>query len=61
MGNKIIYHIAKVGDLLIGHNYPVRIQSMVNTDTSDVYSTVNQILELAEEGCEIVRITTRSV
>lgn len=61
MGNKIIYHIAKVGDLLIGHNYPVRVQSMVNTNTSDINATVNQIIELANIGCEIARITTRNI
>ncbi|MBQ7624555.1 MAG: flavodoxin-dependent (E)-4-hydroxy-3-methylbut-2-enyl-diphosphate synthase, partial [Clostridia bacterium] len=46
----------KVGDVLIGGGTTVKIQSMCNTDTSDVCGTVLQINALADEGCDIVRV-----
>lgn len=48
--------VVKVGDLKLGGNNPMRIQSMCNTDTRDVKSTVKQILALEKEGCEIIRV-----
>ncbi|QJB55261.1 flavodoxin-dependent (E)-4-hydroxy-3-methylbut-2-enyl-diphosphate synthase [Pseudodesulfovibrio sp. zrk46] len=45
-----------VGGVGIGGDNPVRVQSMCNTDTRDVLSTVAQINQLAEAGCEIVRV-----
>lgn len=47
----------KVGNLFIGGDAPVSIQSMTNTKTGDVEATVQQILELEQAGCEIVRVT----
>jgi len=47
----------KVGGLFIGGDAPITIQSMTNTKTSDVEATVQQILELEQAGCEIVRVT----
>ena len=46
----------KVRDVLIGGNNNVVIQSMTNTKTKDVTSTVNQILALEKVGCEIIRV-----
>jgi (E)-4-hydroxy-3-methylbut-2-enyl-diphosphate synthase len=46
-----------VGNLIIGGGNPVRVQSMTQTKTKDVGSTVKQIHELEEAGCEIVRVT----
>lgn len=40
----------------IGGDNPVAIQSMCNTDTRDVKATVNQIHELENAGCEIIRV-----
>ncbi|PHV71778.1 4-hydroxy-3-methylbut-2-en-1-yl diphosphate synthase [Sporanaerobium hydrogeniformans] len=48
--------IIKIKDKLIGGGHPVAIQSMTNTKTEDVEATVEQILELEEAGCEIVRV-----
>ena len=45
-----------VGDVPIGGDAPVAVQSMTNTDTRNVASTVRQIKQLAEAGCEIVRL-----
>ena len=46
----------KVGSVGIGGNYPISIQSMTNTDTHDKEATYIQTRELAEAGCDIVRI-----
>jgi (E)-4-hydroxy-3-methylbut-2-enyl-diphosphate synthase len=48
--------VVNVGTVGIGGDNPVRVQSMCNTDTRDVLSTVAQINRLAEAGCEIVRL-----
>lgn len=50
---------SQVGDVGIGGSNPVRVQSMTNTDTADVESTVAQIIELAEAGSELVRFTVK--
>jgi len=46
-----------VGDVIIGGDYPIRIQSMTTTDTMDTNATVEQSIRLFNSGCEIVRIT----
>ncbi|MBO4652391.1 MAG: flavodoxin-dependent (E)-4-hydroxy-3-methylbut-2-enyl-diphosphate synthase [Lachnospiraceae bacterium] len=46
----------KIGDRVIGGGNPVLIQSMCNTKTEDVESTVAQILALEREGCDIIRV-----
>lgn len=46
-----------VGDVEIGGNAPVSIQSMCNTKTEDVKGSIEQIKRLEEAGCEIVRLT----
>jgi len=46
----------KCGSILIGNHNPISIQSMTNTDTRDIESTVAQIKALQEAGCEIVRV-----
>lgn len=45
-----------IGNVKIGGSAPISVQSMCNTDTRDVNSTLNQINELADKGCEIVRL-----
>lgn len=47
----------RIGNVVIGGNHPVAIQSMTNTKTEDVEATVEQILRLEAAGCEIVRCT----
>ena len=41
----------KIGNVVIGGGSPIAIQSMTNTETSDVEATVAQILRLEESGC----------
>ena len=48
--------IIKIGNLKIGGDFPVLVQSMTNTLTSDVKSTVRQIKEMGRAGCEIIRV-----
>lgn len=47
----------RIGDVVIGGNHPVTIQSMTNTKTEDIKGTVEQIHRLEAAGCEIVRCT----
>jgi (E)-4-hydroxy-3-methylbut-2-enyl-diphosphate synthase len=50
-----------VGDLGFGGSHPIRIQSMITSDTMDTEACVEQTLRLAEAGCEMVRITAPTV
>lgn len=50
----------KVGDVGIGGNNPIRVQSMITSDTRDTPACVAEVLQLAEAGCEIVRITAQT-
>ncbi len=50
----------KVGDLLIGNNHPIRIQTMTTTDTMNTIATVEQSIRCIEAGAELVRITAPS-
>ena len=50
----------QVGNVLVGGDAPIVVQSMTNTDTADVGATVRQVIALAEAGSEIVRITVNN-
>lgn len=49
-----------VGGVQVGGSNPIVVQSMTNTDTADTASTVNQIMELARAGSELVRVTVNT-
>ena len=49
--------VVTVGPLALGGDNPVWVQSMTNTDTADVPATLEQIRQLAEAGCDIVRVS----
>jgi len=51
----------RVGKVGIGGNNPIRVQSMITCDTMDTEASIQQTLELANVGCEIVRITAPTV
>lgn len=53
--------VVKIGDKVIGGGNPILIQSMTNTRTEDVSSTVAQIRKLTEAGCEIIRCTVPTI
>jgi len=48
-----------IGNVKIGSGHPVSIQSMTNTETKDISSTVNQIKKLEDAGCEIIRVAVK--
>jgi (E)-4-hydroxy-3-methylbut-2-enyl-diphosphate synthase len=48
--------LIQIGSVRIGHANRVVIQSMTNTKTSDIKSTVDQINKLVDQGCELVRV-----
>src|SRR5881398_1719044 len=51
----------RVGNVGIGGNNPIRVQSMITCDTMDTEMSIQQTIELANVGCEIVRITAPTV
>src|SRR5439155_19820487 len=64
--NPFVYHRrktreVKVGNVGVGGNNPIRVQSMITCDTMDTQASIQQTIDLANVGCEIVRITAPSV
>ena len=51
----------KIGDIELGGNNPIRIQSMTTTDTMDTEATVNQSIRMINAGCELVRVTAPTI
>src|ERR1041385_6382238 len=51
----------RVGNVGVGGDNPIRAQSMITCDTLDTDASIAQTIELAEAGCEIVRITAPTV
>jgi len=52
--------VVDVGGVKVGGRHPIVVQSMTNTDTADVPSTVNQVMALARAGSELVRVTVNT-
>ena len=50
-----------IGDIPLGGNNPIRIQSMTTTDTMNTIATVEQTIRMVDAGCEYVRITAPSI
>src|SRR3954471_1971728 len=64
--NPLVYHRratreVRVGNVGIGGENPIRVQSMITSDTMDTEASIAQTMELAAAGCEIVRITAPTV
>ncbi len=53
--------VVNIGDVSLGGDYPIRIQSMTTTDTMDTLGTVEQTIKMVNAGCEYVRITAPSL
>jgi len=49
-----------VGDIAVGSGHPIVVQSMTNTDTADAVSTASQVVDLANAGSQLVRITVNN-
>ncbi|HTM48311.1 MAG TPA: flavodoxin-dependent (E)-4-hydroxy-3-methylbut-2-enyl-diphosphate synthase, partial [Bryobacteraceae bacterium] len=52
--------VVDIAGVKVGGNEPIVVQSMTNTDTEDVASTVNQVMALANAGSELVRVTVNT-
>ena len=52
--------VVNVGGIKVGGSNPIVVQSMTNTDTADTAATVNQVMELARAGSELVRVTVNT-
>src|SRR5437868_3091672 len=50
----------KIGNVLVGSDAPVVVQSMTNTDTADIPGTIKQVAALARAGSELVRVTVNN-
>jgi (E)-4-hydroxy-3-methylbut-2-enyl-diphosphate synthase len=59
--SRFITREVKIGDIGLGGNNPIRVQSMTTTDTMDTVGTVAQSIRMIEAGCELVRITAPSI
>ena len=51
----------QIGDLYLGSDFPIRIQSMTTIDTMDTQGSIEQSIRMIDAGCELVRITAPSV
>src|SRR6476659_3355675 len=51
---------ASIGGVRVGSGAPIVVQSMTNTDTADIASTVKQVADLARAGSELVRVTVNN-
>ncbi len=51
----------QIGDLYMGSDFPIRIQSMTTVDTMDTQGSIEQAIRMIDAGCELVRITAPSV
>ena len=61
MNARRISKAIRIGDVTIGGGAPIIVQSMTKTDTRDSRSTIDQIKELQECGCELVRVAVPDV
>lgn len=57
---RLVTREVPIGDLMLGGQYPIRIQTMTTTDTMDTAATVAQTIRCIEAGAELVRITAPS-
>ena len=57
---RLVTREVPIGDLMLGGNHPIRIQTMTTTDTMDTEATVAQTIRCIEAGAELVRITAPS-
>lgn len=53
--------VVNIGDVPLGGNHPIRVQSMTTVDTMDTPGSVEQVLRMVNAGCEYVRITAPSI
>ncbi len=54
-----ISKIVRIGNLYIGGDYPIRVQSMLKVDTRDTRNVISEIKRLEDQGCEIIRLSVK--
>ena len=54
-------HEVKIGNLLLGGDNPIRLQSMTTASTNDVEACVNQCIRIINAGADLVRLTTQGL
>ena len=59
--SRFVTREVQIGDVAMGGNNPIRIQSMTTTDTMDTIGTVEQSIRMIDAGCEYIRITAPSI
>jgi (E)-4-hydroxy-3-methylbut-2-enyl-diphosphate synthase len=59
--SRFVTREVRIGELMLGGQNPIRVQSMTTTDTMDTKATVAQSIRMIEAGCELVRITAPSI
>jgi (E)-4-hydroxy-3-methylbut-2-enyl-diphosphate synthase len=59
--SRFVTREVKIGEIGLGGQNPIRVQSMTTTDTMDTVGTVAQSIRMIEAGCELVRITAPSI
>ncbi|MCK9616903.1 MAG: (E)-4-hydroxy-3-methylbut-2-enyl-diphosphate synthase, partial [Lentimicrobiaceae bacterium] len=59
--SRLLTREVPIGDVPVGGDNPIRVQSMTNTPTLDTRATVNQAIRMIETGCEYVRITVPGI
>ncbi len=59
--SRFLTRVVNIGNVPLGGDYPIRVQSMTTTDTMDTLATVEQSIRMIEAGCEYVRITAPSL
>ncbi|MCF0173169.1 MAG: (E)-4-hydroxy-3-methylbut-2-enyl-diphosphate synthase [Bacteroidales bacterium] len=61
MGKEVTYLHCNIGNVTIGRGWPIAVQSMCNTLTSDVEASIAQCVALHNAGCDIIRLTTQGL
>ena len=58
--SRFVTREVKIGNVALGGENPIRVQSMTTTDTMDTNGSIEQSIRMIEAGCEIVRLTAPS-
>ena len=59
--SRFLTRVIKIGEVPLGGENPIRVQSMTTTDTMDTKATVEQAIRMIDAGCEYIRITAPSL
>ncbi len=60
MSQSRLRHAVTIGNVTMGGGHPVVVQAMTNTDTADITASASQVMQLADAGAELVRLTVNN-